>query len=169
MSETNDIPIGPDGKIQFADADNKKRGCLKYVLIAIVVLGLLIGGCTFVVFKGTEKAEKKARAFTEAVLANQVDEAYALTSSEFKEATPRSGLAEVAGRLNAAVGGASLKVTGRSIAKATGTGTTSTITYTASKDGRKVYLKVLLRDVGEQGWRVVNFESSETPFKDSDS
>lgn len=170
MTATSDIPLGPDGKIEFADADNtKKRGCVKYALVGVLVLGLLIGGCTFLVFKGTEKAEKTARSFTEAVLANEVDIAYALTSSDFKEATPKSALAEVAGRLNAAVGGASLKATGRSIAKATGSGSTSTITYTASKDGRKVNLKVLLRDVGKQGWRVVNFESSDTPFKDSDS
>jgi type II secretory pathway pseudopilin PulG len=169
MTATNDIPLGPDGKIQFADADNKKRGCLKYVLIAIVVLGLLIGGCTFVVFKGTEKAEKKAREFTEAVLANDIDKAYDLTSSNFKEATPKAGLAELAGRLNAIVGDGSLKVTGRGIAKSTGNQTTSTITYTAQKDGRKVYLRVFLVDAGKQGWRVVNFESSDTPFTDTDS
>ncbi len=169
MTATNDIPRGPDGKIQFADADNKKRGCLKYVLIAIVVLGLLIGGCTFVVFKGTEKAEKKAREFTEAVLANDIDKAYGLTSANFKEATPKAELAELAGRLNAIVADGSLKVTGRGIAKSTGNKTTSTITYTAEKDGRKVYLRVFLVDAGEQGWRVVNFESSDTPLGEDNS
>ncbi len=167
MTTTNDIPLGPDGKIVFADADTKKRGCIKYALIAVVVLGLLIGGCTFVVFKGTEKAEKKAREFTEAMLANEVDKAYELTSSNFKEATPKAGLAELAGRLNDIVGDSSLKVTGRGIAKSTGNQTTSTITYTAEKAGRKVYLRVFLVDAGKQGWRVVNFESSDTPFKDN--
>ncbi len=169
MTASSDIPLGPDGKIQFADADNKKRGCLKYVLIAIVVLGLLIGGCTFVVFKGTEKAEKKAREFTEAVLANDVDKAYALTSSNFKEATPKAEVAALTGRLSAIVGDGSLKVTGRGIAKSSGNRTTSTITYTAEKAGRKVYLRVFLVDAGKQGWRVVNFESSGTPFKATDS
>ena len=170
MTETNDIPLGPDGKIQFADADNKKkRGCVKYALIGVLVLGLLIGGCTFLVFKGTEKAEKKAREFTEAILANDIDKAYDLTSSNFREATPKAGLAELAGRLNAIVGDGSLKVTGRGIEKSTGNKTTSTITYTAEKAGRKVYLRVFLVDAGKQGWRVVNFESSDSPFKDGNS
>ncbi len=169
MTDSKEIPLGPDGKIEFKDADNKKRGCLKYVLIAVVALGLLIGGCAFVVFKGTEKAEKQARSFAEAMIANDVDGAYALTSSGFREATPKASLGEVASRLNAGLDGADLKVTGRGFAKSSGSATTSTISYTAQKGERKAFFRIELRDEGERGWKVVNFESSDTPFVERDS
>lgn len=169
-STANDPSKGFDGLSAMVTPEKKKRrGCLKWVLIGIVLLGLLIGGCAFVVFKGTGKAEKQARAFTEALLANDVDRAYTLTTSDFKESTSKAALAELGGRLNRQLVGASLKVGGRSIAKSSGSAATSTITYTATKGNVKAYFKVMLRDAGKQGWRVVNFESSERPFADDDT
>ncbi len=174
MTPTNgnsDTPSkGFDGlSAMVTPAKKKRRGCLKWVLIGIVLLGLLIGGCAFVVFKGTEKAEKQARVFTEALLANDVDRAYGLTTTDFKESTSKAALAELAGRLNGQLSGVSPKIDARSIAKSSGSAATSTFTYTATKGDVKAYFKVMLRDAGEQGWRVVNFESSETPFADEDS
>ena len=167
---TSDSSKGFDGLSAMVTPEKKKRrGCLKWVLIGVVLMGLLIGGCTFVIFKGTEKAENQARAFTEALLANDVDRAYALTSTDFKESTSKAALTELGGRLNSQLDGASLKVDGRSIAKSSGSATTSTITYTATKGDVKAYFKVMLSDTGKQGWRVVNFESSETPFADDSS
>ena len=160
MTATNDIPLGPDGKIQFADTENEKRGCLTYALIGLLLLGLLFGGTILFVVIANERAEKKAKHFVEAVLAGNVERAYSLTSSDFREVTSKASLAEVSARLKAAVGGRSLTLTERTMAKTKGGGPTVAVTYTAESPGRKVSFRTFLR-LGLQGWRVVNFESSE--------
>ena len=163
MTETSNTAnqLGPDGKIIFADADRKKRGCWKYVLGAFLAVLLLVGGCTAFVFKSTTKPAKEASAFVKALMANDAKSAFARTSTGFREASTEGQLAEIAGRLSSIVGGAKLTNTGRSINAKSGAATTSTIRYKASKDGRTVYFTVTLIKAGDR-WRVLNFDSSET-------
>jgi hypothetical protein len=162
------VPLGPDGKIVFADPPPKKRGCLKAVLVAIGVVVALIAVLVFVVFKTTAGAEKQARGFVTEIIANDVDAAYNRTATDFREATSKASLGELAGRLNAILSGANVTNTGRSIATSTGSKAIAAIDFTATKADRKVYLRVNVRKESK-GWKVVNFQSSEKPIPDEDT
>ena len=158
--------IGPDGKLVFNDGDRKKRGCVKYVIAAFVALALLIGGCTVVLLKATAKPAKEAQAFVKEIMANDPKAAYARTSSGFREASTEADLAEISGRISSIVGGAKLTNTGRAINAKTGTASTAQINYKTSKDGRTLYFTVNMVKQGED-WKVLNFDSSETPPSDN--
>lgn len=163
MSGSTEIPgsnptVGPDGKIVFQDPARKKRGCLKYALIGALVLALLVGGCTVFVLKSTAKAEKQAKAFVVAVINDDVDAAYALTSTDFREGTSKADLAEVTAQLQKLVGGGKIRNTGRAINKESGSDTESTIQYTVTKGSKTLYFTVKLVDT--KGWKVVSFDSS---------
>jgi uncharacterized protein (UPF0333 family) len=167
-TSANSVPLGPDGKIVFNDAPRKRGGCLKAVLIALAVVVALIAVLVFVVFKTTAGAEKQARGFVTEVIANDVDAAYNRTATDFREATSKASLGELAGRLNSILSGAKVTNTGRSIASSTGSKAIAAIDYTATKADRKVYLRVNVRK-DSQGWKVVNFQSSEKPIPDEDA
>ena len=137
----------------------KNRGCLKAFLIALAlgVIAVVVGG--FFIFKATAGSEKEARKFVEAVVSDDVDAAYALTSTAFRESSSKEDVQAIIDDQLAPVADGNVSNTGRNIVARTGSPTTAVDTYSIEKGDTKLYARVTLQKQGGK-WKVVNFQTS---------
>jgi hypothetical protein len=130
----------------------------------ILTLIVLIGGIFLLVNESTEDAQKVSDDFVAAVQANDGARAYGLTGPAFREATTQAQLSELIGQLSSLVAKDKVSPSGKAINASTESGKIAVFTYALKGNARgNVFFKTQMRDE-DDGWKVMNFRSSESPL-----
>ncbi len=128
----------------------------------ILTLIVLIGGIFLLVNESTGDAQKVSDDFIAAVQANDGARAYGLTGPAFREATTEAQLSELLGQISPLVAKDKVSPSGKAINASTNNGKIAVFTYQLKGNNRAdVYFKTQIRDE-DDGWKVMNFRSSET-------
>jgi uncharacterized membrane protein YvbJ len=150
---------------QESPPPRKKRSALKIILIivaaVIALIVVLIVALALFVNSSTKDAQKVSDQLVTAVQSGDTATAYSLTSPTFRAATKQADLDELVKRLSTLVTKDKVSPSGKSINASSDSGKIAVFIYTLKgTNGKPVYFKTQIRD--EDGWKVMNFRSSET-------
>ena len=136
-------------------APKKKRGCLRKILIAVVVFIALVTALGIWVFKSTAGAEKEAHAFVNEVVAGDADAAYARTAGAYRERISKADFATGVESNHADFGDAKVSNMGRYISSKTGCPSRAVMTYRLESGSSTNYARIVLQKVNGT-WKVVD-------------
>jgi flagellar basal body-associated protein FliL len=139
-------------------ATPKKRSLKKLIAIIIGVVVAVIAVIIIVVTVATSAPVKVANAFLADVQANNGDAAYALFSSEAKDAVAQSEFVDAVGQVGPVLAGKP-DMQSKEISGETGSAATATVVYEVVGTDSKTYTVTinLIKENGE--WKVEEFNS----------
>jgi uncharacterized membrane protein YvbJ len=150
---------------QQAPPPRRKRSTLKIVLIivaaVVAAIVVLIVALVLLVNGSTKDAQKVSDQLVTAVQTGDGAKAYALTSPTFRAATKQADLDALVKQLSTLVTKDKVSPSGKAINASTENGKIAVFVYKMKgTSGKPVYFKTQIRD--EDGWKVMNFRSSES-------
>jgi uncharacterized membrane protein YvbJ len=150
---------------QESPPPRKKRSALKIILIVvaavIALIVVLIVALVLFVNGSTKDAQKVSDQLVTAVQTGDTAKAYALTGPTFRAATKEADLDALVQRLSTLVTKNKVSPSGKAINASTENGKIAVFVYTMKgTSGKPVYFTAQIRD--EDGWKVMNFRSSES-------
>lgn len=151
-----------------SDSPKRKKKILWIIVALVVSLALLIS-ISFVVTKyiiATNTAKAAVLVSDKVVVAtinNQPDKLYELTGKAFRDETKKDDVVTVLKQVSPVLANADFTVVYKSITQEPGRNQMAIVNYKLTTKQGTVYMRVLAEKEAD-GWKMVNFETQDTPF-----
>jgi len=137
---------------------------LKITLIVVVVVVAVISVLYYMTASSLTGARKISDKFVADIQTKNVNEAYNLTTSDFKKAASKDQLQEVVDTVAPNLQG-TVKTAGSTIKKDNNKRAVAVFVYTITTSNGTKYIRVVLQE--NDNWQVQNFRSSDTPLDEN--
>lgn len=160
-NNSQETPLKPN-------SSKRKKKTLWIILTIVVGLALFIG-ISFVATKYiiTTNSSKAAVLVSDKVVVatinNQPDKLYELTGKTFRDETKKDDVVTVLKQVSPVLANADFTVVYKSITQEPGRNQMATVNYKLTTKQGTIYMRVLVEKESD-GWKMVNFETQDTPF-----